>query len=246
MPLANRSLRALALVTLFGAGAYGVACARSKDGNAAPAVDASPKSPRGAAAAGTTSGTTASTGGGTDSVSQRADRARIQGDGSARVWIVEISDFQCPYCRMWHDSTYRTLVREYVESGKARLAYVNFPLPSHHNAWPAAEAAMCSGVQGKFWGMHDRLFDTQPTWAALADPTAFFDSLATAAGVDAVRMRACVTSHATRPLIQADVDRATAAGINSTPNFIIGDQPIVGAQPIEAFRRAIDAALEKK
>lgn len=235
MPLPRRALRALVLVTLLGGGAYGVACARSRDGNAsAAAADTGAKSAPAAATRGT------------DSVSARADRARIQGDGAARVWIVEVSDFQCPYCRMWHDSTYPSLVREYVATGKARLAYVNFPLPSHRNAWPAAEAAMCSGVQGRFWEMHDRLFSTQGTWAALDDPTAFFDSLATAAGVDAPKMRACVTSHATRPLIQADVDRATAAGINSTPNFIIGDQPIVGAQPIEVFRRAIDTALEKK
>ena len=238
MPLANRSLRALLIVTLLGGAGYGVACARSKDGNAAP-----PAAADSTAKAKATNGT-GTTGG--DSVSGRADRARIQGDGSARVWIVEVSDFQCPYCRMWHDSTYPALVREYVQTGKARLAYVNFPLPSHRNAWPAAEAAMCSGVQGKFWGMHDKLFDTQSTWAALGNPTAFFDSLATSAGVDAARMRACVTAHATRPLIQADIDRATAAGINSTPNFIIGDQPIVGAQPIEVFRRAIDTALEKK
>jgi protein-disulfide isomerase len=235
MPLPRRSLRALVLVTLLGGGAYGVACARSKDGNAAPAADAGPKT---AAVVGAPAGT--------DSVSARADRGRIQGSASAPVWVVEVSDFQCPYCRMWHDSTYPALVREYVETGKARLAYVNFPLPSHRNAWPAAEAAMCSGVQGKFWAMHDKLFSTQGTWAALADPTAFFDSLAATAGVEAPKMRACVSSHATRPLIQADVDRATAAGINSTPNFIIGDRPIVGAQPIEVFRQAIDSALAKK
>ena len=234
MPLPRRSLRALVLVTLLGGSAYGVACARSRDGNAAPAADAAPSSAAAPAAHGG------------DSVSARADRARIQGEASARVWIVEVSDFQCPYCRMWHDSTYPALVREYVQTGKARLAYVNFPLPSHRNAWPAAEAAMCSGVQGKFWPMHDQLFSTQGAWAALADPSAFFDSLATAAGVDAPKMRACVTSHATRPLIQADLDRVMAAGINSTPNFIIGDQPIVGAQPIEVFRRAIDSALAKK
>lgn len=236
MPVPSRSLRALVLVTVLGAGAYGVACARSKEGNGAPTADASAKIPAAPAAAAR----------GGDSVSAAADRARIQGEGAARVWIVEVSDFQCPYCRMWHDSTYPALVREYVRTGKARLAYVNFPLPSHRNAWPAAEAAMCSGVQGKFWPMHDKLFESQPVWAALEDPTSFVDSLARSAGVDAAKMRACVTSHATRPLIQADVDRVTAAGINSTPNFIIGDQPIVGAQPIEVFRRAIDTALEKK
>ena len=234
MPLPILSLRALALVTLFGGGAYGVACARSKDSSAKPAAAASTALP---ASAGAPHG---------DTVSARADRGRIQGDSGARIWIVEVSDFQCPYCRMWHDSTYPALQREYVQTGKARLAYVNFPLPSHRHAWPAAEAAMCSGVQGKFWSMHDKVFSTQNVWVALDDPAPYFDSLATSVGVDAARMRACVTAHATRALIQADLDRVTAAGINSTPNFIIGDQRLEGAQPIEAFRQAIDAALAKK
>ena len=227
------SLRAAALLAVLGVGAYGVACARSNDGTAKPAATSDAASP--------TSGAPR-----TDSVSTRADRGRIQGDSSARVWIVEVSDFQCPYCRMWHDSTYPALQREYVQTGKARLAYVNLPLPSHRNAWPAAEAAMCSGVQGKFWEMHDKLFSTQATWSPLENAAPFFDSLATSVGVDAPKMRACVTSHATRALIQADVDRVGAAGINSTPNFIIGDERVEGAQPIEAFRRAIDAALAKR
>lgn len=234
MPLPTSPLRALALVTLLGGFAYGVACARSKDSSAQAADNERAAPP------------TASDAARGDSVSTRADRGRIQGDSAARVWIVEVSDFQCPYCRIWHETTYPVLQREYVQTGKARLAYVNFPLPSHRNAWPAAEAAMCSGVQGKFWPMHDKVFSTQSAWAELEDPASFFDSLATSVGVDAARMRGCVTAHATRALIQADVDRVGAAGINSTPNFIIGDQRVEGAQPIEAFRRAIDAALEKR
>lgn len=233
MPLLMRSLRMTALCVAIAAGAFGVACARSNDstGKEAAATGA-PTSDAGAPEG--------------DSLTMRADRARIQGDSAARVWIVEVSDFQCPYCRTWHDSTYPALVREYVQTGKARLAYVNLPLPSHRNAWPAAEAAMCSGIQGKFWPMHDRIFSTQDRWAGLADPAPFFDSLATAAGIDATRMRACVAARTTRALIQADFDRSFAAGINSTPNFIIGDQRLEGAQPIEAFRRAIDAALAKR
>ena len=228
MPFPMLSLRLTALCVAVAASAYGVACARSNDGSAKGAA---------AATGGASSG---------DSLTMRADRARIQGDSSAPVWIVEVSDFQCPYCRMWHETTYPTLVREYVETGKARLAYVNLPLPSHRNAWPAAEAAMCSGIQGKFWPMHDRIFSTQERWAGMADPTPFFDSLATAAGVDARRMRGCVAARTTQPLIQADFDRSFAAGINSTPNFLIGGQRLEGAQPIEAFRRAIDAELAKK
>jgi protein-disulfide isomerase len=175
-----------------------------------------------------------------------ADRARVRGDSGAGAWMVMVSDFQCPYCKMWHDSTQGAIEREYVTTGKLRLAYVNFPLPSHKNAWPAAEAAMCAGAQGKFWAMHDALFAEQERWSRLSSPEAFFDTLAVRAGVDSGALRRCVSSGVMRPLIQADFDRSSSAGINSTPTFIVGDSVIEGAYPVARFRAVIDAALAKR
>src|ERR1700674_1377249 len=79
----------------------------------------------------------------------KADLARIQGNPNAPVWVIEVSDFQCPYCKQWHDQIYSAFLDQYVKTGKARLAYVNFPLTSHVHAWQAAESAMCAGAQGK-------------------------------------------------------------------------------------------------
>jgi protein-disulfide isomerase len=177
-------------------------------------------------------------------VRARADRARIRGDSAAPVWLVMVSDFQCPYCRMWHDSTYHVLDREYVQTGKVRMAYLNYPLPSHRHAWPAAEASMCAGVQGKFWEMHDLIFDTQAEWTPLASAEAYFDSLATRAGANAAELRKCVRSGTVRALVQADLDRSAASGVSSTPTFIVGDSVIEGAHPAERFRRVLDAALK--
>ena len=115
---------------------------------------------------------------------KRADHARIEGSASAPVWVIEVSDFQCPFCRQFHDETYGELKRAYVDSGKVRLAYVNFPLSMHRNAFAASEAAMCAAAQDKFWPMHDALFTTQKQWEALAAPQQMFDSLAAAQGVD--------------------------------------------------------------
>src|SRR5688500_6861199 len=143
-----------------------------------------------------------------DSLSARADAARIQGSSTAPVWVVEVSDFQCPFCKTWHDSTYRALRREFVIPGTVRLAYINYPLPNHANAMPAAEAAMCAGTQGKFWEMHDGLFHTQDAWAHLPNAAAVFDSLARAAGVDVAAMRQCIEQGTIRALIQADAARA--------------------------------------
>ena len=178
-----------------------------------------------------------------DSDGVKADLARIQGNPTASVWVIEVSDFQCPFCRQWHDEAYPKLRDEFVRTGKVRLAYINFPLGQHKHAWPAAEAAMCAGAQGKFWEMHDALFANQGKWEGLPSSVLFFESLARAAGLDVARWRQCLESGKMKPWIQADHDRAQAAGAASTPSFMIGDKILVGAQPIENPRSAIDSAL---
>ena len=174
---------------------------------------------------------------------KRADHARIEGSASAPVWVIEVSDFQCPFCRQFHDESYGELKRAYVDSGKVRIAYVNFPLSMHRNAYAASEAAMCAAVQDKFWPMHDVLFTTQKQWEGLASPQQMFDSLAAAQGVEPAAFKKCMSGHLTKPLIDADIDRATKQGVESTPTFLIGSMMVTGAQPLANFRRAIDSAL---
>src|SRR6478672_4773384 len=172
-----------------------------------------------------------------DSNITRADLARIQGSPTAPLWVIEVSDFQCPYCKQWHDETYNAFINQYVKTGKVRLAYVNFPLGIHAYAWPAAEAAMCAGAQDKFWAMHDSLFASQTRWESVADPAPMFDSLARSTGVDVARWRDCVKSGKMKPLIQADHDRASQAGVGATPSFLIGDKLLAGAQPLSDMQR---------
>jgi len=186
----------------------------------------------------------------TDSVAQRllqrADRGRIQGDSAAPVWVIVASDFQCPYCRTWHDETYATLVKDYVRTGKIRMAYLNYPISSHRNAWPAAEAAMCASVQGMFWEMQDALFVNQARWSAMPNPMAFLDSVAVNKfSLNPDEWRSCMSTHATAALVQADFERLRSAGVESTPSFFVGDRGIVGAQPTDVFRAAIEQALAK-
>jgi protein-disulfide isomerase len=172
-----------------------------------------------------------------------ADSARITGSQTAALWIVEISDFQCPYCQMWHDSTFNRVMETYVRTGKARFAYLNLPLPNHANAMPAAEAAMCAGLQGRFWEMHDALFKAQQEWSGLANPWPVFTALATQRGVDAAAMRSCADEDIMVPLIQADAARAVEAGVQSTPTFLIGGVMLSGAYPFEAMRQVVDSLL---
>jgi protein-disulfide isomerase len=147
---------------------------------------------------------------------------------------------------MWHTETYGALTRDYVRTGKVRMAYLNFPLNVHRNAWPAAEAAMCASVQGMFWEMHDALFDLQERWSVMPNPAPLFDSLAVQKfALKPEEWRSCMSSHATAPLIQADLERLRTAGVESTPSFFIGDRGISGAQPTDVFRAAIEQALAK-
>jgi protein-disulfide isomerase len=180
-----------------------------------------------------------------DSNITRADLARIQGSPTAPVWVIEVSDFQCPYCKQWHDQTYPAVRDQLVRTGKVRLAYVNFPLSIHAHAFPAAEAAMCAAAQDKFWQMHDALFASQARWENDGTPGTVFDSLARSTGVDMKRWRQCVSAGTMRPLIEADHDRASRAGASATPSFMIGDELLTGAQPLAALQQAIDSAAVK-
>lgn len=175
-----------------------------------------------------------------------ADVARIRGDTNAKVWMVIVSDFQCPFCKIWHDSTAAAVDRAYVDNGKIRVAYVNFPLKRHQHAVVSAEAAMCAGAQHKFWPMHDRLFETQEEWAGSADPLPKFRALARELQLESSAWETCMSDHIMLPMIQADYDRGVQANVRSTPSFFIGETVIEGAQGIGEFRTAIEKALQQK
>jgi len=212
--------------------------------NAARESAGAPQAP--AAATATAGGTLAPTTDAApgDDINARADKGRIAGDSTATVWVIMASDFQCPYCKQWHDSHFAPLVRDYLTKGKIRMAFINMPLNMHPNAVPAAEAAMCASVQNKFWPMHDALFATQTSWEASENPAAKFDSLAVSVGVNPLQWRQCVSQHQTLPLIEADRDRARQAGVGSTPTFFVGNQTLAGSD--KDIPAAIEAALKAR
>ena len=182
-----------------------------------------------------------------DSVSARADRGRMKGADSAKVTIIEVSDFQCPYCRQFAAGTYAQIDSAYVRTGRAKLVYINLPLSSHVNAFPAAEAAMCAGAQGKFWQMHDRLFATQQQWASQADAVRRFEAMAGELSLDMDAYRDCTANDRAASIIINDAMQAAGAGINGTPAFILigpwGQRPLSGAVPFDQFSAELDAVL---
>lgn len=175
-----------------------------------------------------------------------ADTARTQGDTAAKVWLVMASDFQCPACKYWHDSHAPEIMRDYVATGKVRFAYTNFPLDHiHANARAASEAAMCAAAQGKFWGMHDRLFARQEEWSVTADPIPLFRQLALEAGADTVAWNQCLADDVMVPVVDGDRARAAAGGVDQTPYFFIGSQKVGGAIPAARLRPILDSAIAR-
>jgi protein-disulfide isomerase len=216
------------------------ACARTETSSASAATTTADAKP--AAEAATASGSLAPGMVPRDTISDRADRGRILGDSTASTWVIMVSDFQCPYCKQWHDAQFAA-VQEYGVKNRVRVAFLNFPLSIHPNAMPASETAMCSAVQGKFWPVHEGLFATQKRWESMPNATALFDSIATAAGVNVALYKTCISKHLTVPLIEADRERGRQAGVKSTPTFFVGSQALEGADA--DIKSAIEATLAK-
>ena len=161
------------------------------------------------------------------------------GPANAPITLVEFGDFQCPYCKQWHQQTYQPLLAAYP--GKIRVVFRDFPLTSiHPNAEPAAEAAQCANEQNAFWPYHDKLFDTD----TLSD--AVYPQYAQDLNLNMTQFTACLSSHKYQAAIQADSDYATSIGVNSTPTFFINGLAVIGAQPIETFKQVIDQELAGK
>ena len=130
------------------------------------------------------------------------------------------------------------MLKEY--DGRVRLVFKDFPLPSHDLAMGAHEAARCAGAQQRYWPYHDRLFEEQPRFRR--------DELVRYAidlGLDRERFTHCLDSHAEEPAVRASREEGRALGVRSTPTFMVNGTPLVGAQPVDAFRQAIDDALRK-
>ncbi len=177
-------------------------------------------------------------------VTASEDDDAVLGDKDAPVTIIEFSDYQCPFCaRFWSDALPQ-IKSQYVDTGKVKLVYRDFPLTSiHPMAQPAAEAAECvkdaAGGQGKgdkaYYEFHDKIFGNQ---VALSD--ASLKAWAKELGYD---IESCLSSGKFKSEVQNDLQAATAAGGQGTPYFVINGKPLSGAQPFSSFQQIIEAEL---
>jgi len=172
----------------------------------------------------------------------------FKGAANAKVALIEFSDFQCPFCSRYDKDTYPQIAKDYIDTGKIKYVWRDYPLDFHQNAEKAAEAAHCAGEQGKFWEMHDRLFANQQNIAAADLP-----KHAQALGLNTSLFQQCLDSGRFAAEIKKDIAAAGTVGISGTPSFLVGVvQPngsvkiakkLVGAKPYSEFKTAIDSLL---
>lgn len=169
------------------------------------------------------------------------------GNPKAKVTLVEFSDFQCPFCRLFWGGVYQQIKKEYIDTGKARLVYRDYPLSFHTGAQPAAEAAECADDQGKFWEFHDKLFEEQ---AKKGEGTVQFSVndlkkwAGQLSGLDMAKWNECFNSNKYTAEVKKDFEDGSAYGVSGTPTLFINGKPIVGAQSFSAFKAEIDKLLQ--
>lgn len=158
------------------------------------------------------------------------------GPADAPITIVEFSDFQCPFCRRFHEETYQDLLNAYP--GQIRFVYRNLPLESiHPEAMPSAIASLCANDQNAYWDYHNKLFSSENLGREV------YIQYATDLNLNVDEFTACLDSDKHDEFIAQDMDFAINLGIQSTPTFFVNGLAIVGAQPLSSFQQIIDLEL---
>jgi protein-disulfide isomerase len=172
------------------------------------------------------------------------------GSSDAPLTIVEFSDFECSYCRRFHEQVLPSLKRDYIDTGLVRFIHKDLPLPFHRQAKPAAAAARCAAEQNRYWDLYSALFDQQTCLACRG-----VVGIAEDINLDASGLQACMQQDTTQALINANLSEAELHNIRATPTFIIGPSRsdgkhhgniVEGALPWPQFKALIDQQLSEE
>jgi len=186
-------------------------------------------------------------------ISISLDDDPVKGNPDAPITIVEFSDFQCPFCAKFHSTTLPQLEANYIDSGKVKFVYRDFPIQSiHPNAVPAAFAAECADEQGMFWEYHDLVFENQKKWQGLSGSVMIdtFEQYALELGLNTSDFNTCFESGKYVDEVTKDLQDGASYGITGTPGFFIGNDElgyvkIIGAQPYAVFQQVIEDQIAR-
>jgi len=176
------------------------------------------------------------------------DDVPVKGDPNAPITIIEFSDFQCPFCKKFHATTLPLLEKNYIDTGKVKFVYRDFPIKSiHPNAASAALASECADDQNLFWKYHDLVFENQRNWEGLSKSSAVnvFKQYASELGIDMDEFNQCFETAKHLTEVNGDLQDGVSYGVTGTPGFFVGNDElgyvkIIGAQPYSVFERLIE------
>lgn len=182
------------------------------------------------------------------------DNDPVLGDKNAPVTIIEFSDYQCPFCRKFWTETFSLIKKDYIDTGKVKFVFRDFPLTSiHPAAQVAAEAAECvreKGGDAAYWKMHDKIFeegniiDSGSKTGAVTKTAQFTkEDLKKWAKDINYDIATCLDSGKFTSEVQKDLADGSAAGVTGTPAFFINGKLLAGAYPYSEFKKFIDAEL---
>ncbi|MEK6889722.1 MAG: DsbA family protein [Nanoarchaeota archaeon] len=181
-----------------------------------------------------------------------ADDDAVLGDKNAPVTVIEFSDYQCPFCRKFWQDTMPELKKNYIDTGKVKFVYRDFPLGFHDGAIPYAMAAECAREKGgdkAYFKMHDKIFAEQNILdgggvsSTVQYPGA--ETLKKWAKDIGYDIGSCLDNGKYKSEIQKDLTDGSNSGVQGTPGFFVNGQVLSGAQPYSAFKQLIDAELAK-
>jgi protein-disulfide isomerase len=170
----------------------------------------------------------------------------VQGTGTTGVTLVEYGDFQCPYCQQYAP-TVAQVKADYGD--RIKFQFRNFPLVNiHQNAFAAARAGQAAALQGKFWEMHDTLYQNSnwQSWTTAGDPTPFFKEYAKALNLNTTQFATDFASSKVNDTVNADIAEATKLEITGTPSYFLNGKKVEIANNVEAFHKIIDEAIKSK
>jgi protein-disulfide isomerase len=176
-------------------------------------------------------------------VGRTAEGFYYKGNPDAAVKVIAFEDFQCPGCAYFSRNLAPILERDYINTGRVQFIYHELPLTNiHPNAVAAAEAARCAGDQGKFWEMHDQLFNNQSLWAQLSSPLNTFSGYAGIIGINRTTFEACMQAGTHREAILTAAKDAATLGVQATPSFSVNGQLVDSNRLFTAIDAALRAA----
>jgi protein-disulfide isomerase len=167
-----------------------------------------------------------------------------QGSSDAKVTIIEFADYQCRFCNQWHQEIYPQLKSEYIDTGKVKFVYWDFPFLGEES-FKSAEASLCARDQNKFWEYHDGLYGitSNRTENELTDQNLV--KLATDLKFNMTDFNKCFNTRMYKTIVTESADAGTEYGVDSTPTVIVNKMKFAGLMPWKSFKQIIDTELAK-